>query len=292
MCMLKSNIYTVNWYGAKGNCFGQNNGIKQGGGLSGIIFAVTYNEIIDECHNLGPSVRVKYKMKIAILVYADDILLLSYSIHGIIRLYKCVFKWASEDIQFNEAKSHLIVRGIKSSRMAHKLEKDANSTLQQHNLLIPYNAEANFKYLGVFMSAEREAQARAHSIYAATNKCCGGTDFQVSQCSETVRRYIFKTYIYSTLYCFSCDESIHQCIKNAFRYALFKFFGNIPHINTKNINNANTRTSTLTVNAQVLSLGELHRKQCFSLFQRMAKSPNKLLENYASYAIYPSIKFS
>ena len=142
------------------------------------------------------------------------------------------------------------------------------------------------------MSAEREAQARAHSIYAVTNKCFGSTDFQVNQCSETVRRYILKTYIYSTLYCFSCDESIHQCIKNAFRYALFKFFGNIPHINIKNYNNANTRTSTLTVNAQVISQGDLHRKHFFSLFQHMAKTPNKLLKNFTSYAIYASVEFT
>ena len=291
--MLKSNTYQVKWCGMKGRSFSQKNGIKQGGGLSGIVFAVTYNEIIEECQNLGPSVSIKYRMKIAILVYADDIVLLSYSIHGIVRLYKTVLKWAEydNDIKFNESKSQLIVRGTRSLSMAGKLENSAKATLLQCSLSIPYSKEANFRYLGVNMNSEQEAQARSRAIYAAANKCSGGTDFKVNQCSVGVRVYVFQTYIYSALYSLSCSQFVNQCLKNAYRYALFKFFGDIPQINTRDINNLNTRTSTLTVNAGVLSIGELHRKVCFSLYQRMSKSSNKLMNDYAQFAIYSSITF-
>ena len=91
----------------------------------------------------------------------------------------------------------------------------------------------------------------------------GGSNFNVNRCTEAVRRYIFKTYVYSSLYCFSCHDNIDQRIKTAYRFALLMFFGNIPHINVRNINKITTHTSTLTVNANVLSMGELQQKQCF-----------------------------
>ena len=81
-------------------------------------------------------------MKIAILMHADDIVLLSYSIHCIIRLYKTVLKWAWHDIQFNQSTSHLTVRGKRSPCMADNIEQSVNK------LSIPYFPKADFTYLG------------------------------------------------------------------------------------------------------------------------------------------------
>ena len=104
------------------------------------------------------------------------------------------------------------------------------------------------------MNIEKDAQARDWTIYAATNRCCSSTDFKAQFCSEHDRRTIFKTYVYFTLYCLSCFEHVPQCSKTAFRYALLKFFGNLPHIIIRNINNVTTRSSILSVYAVVKCL--------------------------------------
>ena len=87
---------------------------KQDGVLSDKLFTLCYDEIIDICQSLGPSVDVFHHAKIAILVYADNIVLLAFSIHGVITLYKAVRKWASFDICFNKSKSNLTVMGYAS----------------------------------------------------------------------------------------------------------------------------------------------------------------------------------
>ena len=74
-----------------------------------------------------------------------------------------------------------------------------------------------------------------------------------------------------------------KCI---YRFSLFKFFGNLPHINTRNITNCNTRTSTLTVNTGIMSLGELHRKSCFSLYERMKSTVNTIANDYVDFCLY------
>ena len=49
-------------------------------------------------------------------MYADDIVLLSFSLQGVIQLYHCVCKWSSFDINFNEEKSHLTAMGKFSAK--------------------------------------------------------------------------------------------------------------------------------------------------------------------------------
>ena len=84
------------------------------------------------------------------------------------------------------------------------------------NLSIPFNAKRDFKYLGAYMNIEKESEARARAIYAATNCCCSSTDFKPQFCSEHVGRINFKTYVYETLCCLSSFEDVPQCLKTSF----------------------------------------------------------------------------
>ena len=153
------------------------------------------------------------------------------------------------------------------------------------NALNAFRVE-KIKYLGMYINKRKEAQSKSCALYAATNRCCSGPSFRTQMCPENTRTSVFKTYIHGSLYCLSCLESMTQPMKNAYRFALFKFFGNLPHINTRNINNSNTRTSTLTVNAAVMSLGELHRKSCFSLYERMKSTVNTIANDYVDFCLY------
>ena len=89
------------------------------------------------------------------------------------------------------------------------------------DICIPFNTKPDFKYLGVFIDKQKEATARTMALYAATNRCCGAPNFQVQLCSENVRWIVFQIYIYSALFCLSCNEDITQSVKNAYRLALF-----------------------------------------------------------------------
>ena len=289
MTMLRNNVYCVVWFNDTGESFTQTNGIKQGGALSSILFALCYNDLIDMCQNLGPSIGLPGKCKIAIMVYADDVVIFAHSLLGVISLYCTVKSWAHDDIIFNDEKSHLIVRGTKSQKISSKIVGTVTNTLQYLGINIPYDPIANFKYLGMNMNKDQAIQSRVRAIYTASNKCCSGVTFHANKCSLAVRRILFNSYVIGSLYCISCFSEIDRRVAKAYRHALFKFWGNISQVNTRNVNGVTTRTSTLSVNAGVLSIGEVHRKQCFSLYQRMTIVNNSILNSYASYAIYNSV---
>ena len=85
------------------------------------------------------------------LVYADDIVLLAFSIHGVITLYKAVRKWASFDICFNESKSNLTVMGYASWKVLRAASSYMYETMSIFDICIPFNIKRDFKYLGVFI---------------------------------------------------------------------------------------------------------------------------------------------
>ena len=125
--------------------------MKQGGGLSDKLFTLCYDEIIDICQSLGASVGVFHHAKIAILVYADDIFLLAFSIYVVIKLYKAVWKWASFDICFNESKSNLTVMDYASWKVLRAASSYMYETMSIFDICIPFHTKRDFKYLGVFI---------------------------------------------------------------------------------------------------------------------------------------------
>ena len=233
--------------------------------------------------------HLKGRTKIAILCYADDIVLLSFSLSGIISLYKVVQKWSDFDIEFNEEKSHLIYLGIKSKKARALYSKNVESTLRIENVKIPYSLEGDFKYLGRYVGEEYEVRSRVRSLYAATHRCCNHAEFKATKCSPQVKQLLFNSYVRGSLYALPCFEKLNKKLVTAYRYAVLKFWGGDSWINIKNVNGKVTKSSTLTVLAGIPSIGEIHRFQCHSLFCRMGRVDNGLINDYQGYAYYDDI---
>ena len=257
------------------------NGIKQGQ----ILFSLVYNALIDNCNSECPAVSLNGKQTISVLCYADDVVILSRSLEGLLKLFGCVRRWASFDIQFNDEKSKLMMRGTKSKRFSMHIKADVEETLKFENINIPYCLNGDFKYLGYNMNKDIEINNRVRALYAAAHKCSRNSNFNIKKCSRSVKKIIFNAYVKSTLYCISHQQKIDQKIRTAYRYCILAFYGNDRSINILDVNSAVTRTRTLLNLTGLQSIDEIYRFEAFGLYQRMRNAGNMLTNSYCNYAL-------
>ena len=92
-------------------------GVKQGGVLSGIIFSACYDDLVDALENTSAGILISCKSNrlklICVIIYADDVLLIAASPHGLKCLIKEVYIFANRycDISFNASKSYILRLG-------------------------------------------------------------------------------------------------------------------------------------------------------------------------------------
>jgi len=114
-------------------------GVRQGGVLSPVLFALYVNDIITSVENSGYGCEIAGKC-VGILMYADDLLLISVTCNGLRRLIEiCEREMAWLDMQFNSRKSCIIRCGPR-----HKKEY-ADVFLNG----VPLRQYKSFKYLGI-----------------------------------------------------------------------------------------------------------------------------------------------
>ena len=95
----------VKWANRVSSSFSVMNGVRQAGNLSPLLFNVYIDELLDELKtmNVGCHIHVQ---PVNVLAYADDIVLLSPSSAGMVKLIDKCEKFAmSRDIKFNAKKT-------------------------------------------------------------------------------------------------------------------------------------------------------------------------------------------
>ena len=108
------NMYTVQqvhveWNGSYSRWFNVRNGVKQGGVLSPVLFCVYIDGLLNALSAAGVGCHLGH-MFVGALAYADDIVLISLTVHGMQLMLNVCNQYARDfDVVFNAGKSKCIV---------------------------------------------------------------------------------------------------------------------------------------------------------------------------------------
>ena len=147
MNILDNKTYQVLYDGKTTESFQLRNGIPQGDSMSPILFNLYINDLLDrfeENENNNDPVNIE-NMKISILIYADDILLLSQSQHGMIKQIKIIQDYCCDNaLKINYNKTKIMIRNPKSKYSSLTIStKDEIKTIEVVN---------EYKYLGMWFT--------------------------------------------------------------------------------------------------------------------------------------------
>ncbi len=101
ICSINVNNILIEWFDT--NC-----GVKQGDTLSPTIFGIFINDIVDDVKSVNIGINID-GINVCILLYADDIALLSETEEGLQKLLSKVYEWSRKwKIKFNAHKSNIL----------------------------------------------------------------------------------------------------------------------------------------------------------------------------------------
>ena len=144
--------------------FETTSGVKQGDTLSPTLFSIFVNDLITEINVAKTGINIKDK-HIGILLYADDIALISESENELQRALDIVYKWSTQNIiRFNQAKSNVVhyrKRGSNRTTFSFQL---GNSTLCLTN---------QYKYLGLYLDENLNFNTTVKFLSNAGNRALG-----------------------------------------------------------------------------------------------------------------------
>ena len=239
-------------------------GIKQGGVLSGNYFSICYDTLIENLKHVGAGVllNVSFYIRILlyILIYADDIVLVSSSPYGLRKLIDVTIAFADmySDLTFNPGKSCILRLG--TSKLP---------PVSVHDISV---AES-YEYLGVMIGRGAKPQRTAASkLYSKTNLMMKQNK-EIGYCSLSVKNLVINSYgsVYSLenfLFVDSVLRQAHRSLTKAV-HKDWRQFADLP--------GPNIRSRQLYTSYNVDSLEVLHRRRRNNFLIKAESSPNKLI---------------
>ena len=182
-------------------------GVKQGGVLSGRYFSICYDDLIELLRKTGSGViLISFNNKrifLQIIVYADDILLVSKSPYGLAELIDVTLRFAKlyNDINFNPGKSWILRIGTN--------RKNAVSVRG-----IPVTE--SHEYLGTTIGrGSNPSKFSTSKLYTKAN-IMAKENKQLNRCSSDVKNLVVKSY--GNVYALETFQKVDSSMRQAHRY--------------------------------------------------------------------------
>ena len=185
-------------------------GIKQGGILSGKYFSICYDDLVHDLRLVGAGTYLKsaYSKLILlfILIYADDIILISRSPYGLSQLIRVTLNFSRKynDLSYNPSKSFIL-----------RLGRNSLPAVSVHNIPIT----ECYEYLGIMIGrAAKPQNAAATSLYTKSNTMLAQNK-ELFQCSLRIKNLSIVTYgsVYAIETFLSVDSRLRQAHRNLTR---------------------------------------------------------------------------
>ena len=168
-------------------------GVKQGGPLSPRLFAIYLEDLVDNIEAAGMGIQAGGNThKVNILLYADDIILVSQSTGELQAMLNMTSQYGIDhEIKFNPTKTNGIVFGGKAP---------ANNIYLDNQ---PINFTDTIKYLGVTLTSQLTPTAHIEERKTATIAAANGLrkiGIFSPAASATLKAFLYKTYVRPVLY--------------------------------------------------------------------------------------------
>jgi len=138
-------------------------GVKQGGCLSPLLFAIYIADVVDKINELNIGVRVGGQL-VNILLYADDIVLICDSRRGMDDMLKTITDYGKEkEIKFNGSKTNLLVFNKNGKKLTKsEVEDEISIKLKLDNEEVVEVEQA--RYLGFILDVNSTNKAHLESL--------------------------------------------------------------------------------------------------------------------------------
>ena len=157
LCSVNVNNMLTDW-------FSSDSGLKQGDTLSPTMFNIYINDIVQEVKSTGKGIIID-GFNICVLIYADDIVLMSDSEDGLQEMLDKVYNWSQKwMVKFNAAKSNIL-----HVRQPHIPKSNYTYKLGDSELCIV----ENYKYLGIIINEYMDYDKVAKTLADAANRALG-----------------------------------------------------------------------------------------------------------------------
>lgn len=208
------------------NIFKTSLGVKQGGKISPKLFSIYIDGLIKEIEKAEPGLKIGANMKIDIIVYADDIILISTTKQGLNKQIKEVEKFGTNnEISYNPSKTTFM---IFNNSVIRKSDENKCDLWQEELFLneIKITQVKSMKYLGVIITEDdkntEHINKRKKSVYAALAKIKTlGTLSNILQ--PNMKGQLYNAYIRPVLY-YGIENF---CLNKIEKLAIKRIEGNI-----------------------------------------------------------------